>query len=251
MLDRGRPGAAPGHAPARAERFSAAEYDEPIDGRRRPSLRRRLAWYAIGLALVVAICSSIRRPADDFCLGLGRPAAARSSAASSTARSATAIALGDRALPLPPAPLPRRLVVPGRAAQRGRDGVHRRGRVPRRALRPPAADRPRADRSRTSSRRSSTPWRRGSGAPGRDRYMLVLALAIGLAGGWVTVVDRRHRRGVPRPRRSPGSRSSCTTGHAGQPSRGAPRSRRSSKRRRPPEGWRRRSDSRESASRDR
>ena len=36
---------------SRRPRFSAAEYDDPIDGRA-PSFRRRVAWYAIGLVLV-------------------------------------------------------------------------------------------------------------------------------------------------------------------------------------------------------
>ena len=67
-----------------------------------------------------------------------------------------------RDLSLPPDPLPRRLVVPGCAAQLDRHRVHRRGDVPRRAPRPaprwPASTR----RSRTSPRRSSTRSRRVS-----------------------------------------------------------------------------------------
>ncbi len=38
-----------------AERFGAAEYDEAGEHGEPPSLRRRLAWYAIGIALTVAI----------------------------------------------------------------------------------------------------------------------------------------------------------------------------------------------------
>ena len=34
-----------------AERFSAAEYDESVDGRP-PSFRRRIAWYGLGFALI-------------------------------------------------------------------------------------------------------------------------------------------------------------------------------------------------------
>ena len=45
---------------AEAERFGAAEYDEPIGGQP-PSLLRRLAWYAVGLGGVVAIEEIIGR----------------------------------------------------------------------------------------------------------------------------------------------------------------------------------------------
>jgi len=37
-----------------AAQFSAAEYDDTIDGRA-PSIRRRVAWYAIGLVLVAGV----------------------------------------------------------------------------------------------------------------------------------------------------------------------------------------------------
>ncbi len=37
-----------------AERFHAAEYDEPVRGRK-PSLLRRLAWYVLGVAGVLAL----------------------------------------------------------------------------------------------------------------------------------------------------------------------------------------------------
>src|SRR5215207_6176629 len=37
-----------------AERFGAAEYDEPVHGRR-PSVLRRLAWYILGVGGVLAL----------------------------------------------------------------------------------------------------------------------------------------------------------------------------------------------------
>src|ERR687887_43819 len=37
-----------------AERFGAAEYDEPVRGRR-PSILRRLAWYILGVGGVVLL----------------------------------------------------------------------------------------------------------------------------------------------------------------------------------------------------
>jgi hypothetical protein len=51
-----------------AERFGAAEYDEVIDGVR-PPLRRRLAWYLVGVALVLAIV--FIHPDAEGQLGLG------------------------------------------------------------------------------------------------------------------------------------------------------------------------------------
>ncbi len=36
------------------------------------------------------------------------------------------------------------------------------------------------------------------GAPGRDRYLFVLTIGIGLVGGYLTAVDRWDRRGLPR-----------------------------------------------------
>ena len=53
-----------------AVRFNAAEYDDPIDGRA-PSLRRRVAWYAIGLVLVAAIFLVHPAPQADFALSAG------------------------------------------------------------------------------------------------------------------------------------------------------------------------------------
>ena len=113
-----------------AAHFSAAEYDDAVDGRA-PSFRRRIAWYAIGLALVAAIYIVHPSPQSDFALGPGD-------------RQKTiffGLLYGDdrhgdrdgrRPLPLSPAPLPGRLVLSGRAPQRGRHRDHRRGRVPRR-----------------------------------------------------------------------------------------------------------------------
>jgi hypothetical protein len=53
-----------------ASRFSAAEYDDTFEGRA-PSIRRRMAWYAVGLALVAAIFVVHPSPQDDFALGSG------------------------------------------------------------------------------------------------------------------------------------------------------------------------------------
>jgi hypothetical protein len=51
-----------------AERFGAAEYDEVIDGTR-PPLPRRLAWYLVGVGLIVAVV--LIHPDAGGALGLG------------------------------------------------------------------------------------------------------------------------------------------------------------------------------------
>ncbi len=53
-----------------AERFGAAEYDELVDGVR-PPLRRRLAWYLVGIGLILAIMFIAPDPESDFHLTLG------------------------------------------------------------------------------------------------------------------------------------------------------------------------------------
>ena len=50
-----------------AERFGAAEYDEPVGGHP-PSILRRLAWYGLGLAGVAAILMIHPAPARDLYL---------------------------------------------------------------------------------------------------------------------------------------------------------------------------------------
>jgi hypothetical protein len=52
---------------AEAERFGAAEYDEPIGGQP-PSALRRLAWYAVGLGGVAAILLIHPAPAQELYL---------------------------------------------------------------------------------------------------------------------------------------------------------------------------------------
>lgn len=53
-----------------AERFGAAEYDEPVEGRM-PSIWRRLAWYAIGIGGVAAIVSLHPAPGDELFMSGG------------------------------------------------------------------------------------------------------------------------------------------------------------------------------------
>ncbi len=53
-----------------AERFGAAEYDEP-SARERPTLRGRLAWYVLGVAIIAAVLFVYPGTADRLPLGLG------------------------------------------------------------------------------------------------------------------------------------------------------------------------------------
>jgi hypothetical protein len=53
-----------------AERFGAAEYDEVVDGVR-PPLRRRLAWYVVGVSLILAIVFIHPDPEGQLGLALG------------------------------------------------------------------------------------------------------------------------------------------------------------------------------------
>lgn len=58
-----------------ASRFGAAEYDEPVRGRRH-SILRRIAWYAIGAVGVVAVFRIHPDPMRDLYLLVGDPAGA-------------------------------------------------------------------------------------------------------------------------------------------------------------------------------
>jgi len=54
-----------------AERFSAAEYDDIDRWGRKPSLLRRLAWYTLGLVLILVAFKVHPDPAGELFLGLG------------------------------------------------------------------------------------------------------------------------------------------------------------------------------------
>ena len=59
-----------------AERFGAAEYDEAARDGHMPSVRRRLAWYVLGVGLVLAILFVHPAPDADLFLGVGDRVAA-------------------------------------------------------------------------------------------------------------------------------------------------------------------------------
>ena len=185
-----------------AERFGTAEYYESTRDGERPRVRRRLAWYGLGVGIAIAILYIHPAPADGAvprlrATGSGPSSAAWSSLgigvaqASPSPRSATTASASRTprrtrarcSTPPPPRSSTRstfRGAIFGTAADRRPRGEPRQ-RHPDPALRPDDA----------------------AGAPGRDRYLLVLTLGIGLIGGWLTAVTGGIAGRVPRPRRHP------------------------------------------------
>ena len=229
-----------------AARFSAAEYDDTFEGQA-PSLRRRVAWYAIGLVLVAAIFVVHPSPQSDFALGAGdRPKTIFYGFLYAAIGTATALGIALYRY--------RRLRFPDVWSYPGAllnavvtaiiDEVAFRGAVLGilllTGLNPTAANVIQALLYALATR---------LGAPGRNRWLLVMAVLIGLAGGWVTAVTGGIAaaflgHAVTR------FAVFLSTGHAGQ---FLPRGREIEEieaRRRPPQGWRV-IGSREPASRDR
>ena len=217
-----------------AASFSAAEYDDTIDGRA-PSVRRRVAWYAIGLVLVAGIFLVHPTPQDDLFLGSGdRPLAITYGFLYAAA--GTAIVLGVAFYRYRRLRFPDVWSYPGALLNAVMtaliDEVTFRGAIfgvlLLTGLEPNAANAIQAILYALATR---------LGAPGRNRYMLVMAILVGLAGGWVTAVTGGTAAaflGHAVIRFS----VFLATGHAGQ---FAPRGREVEEieeTRRPPKGWR-------------
>jgi len=229
-----------------ASRFSAAEYDDTFEGRA-PSIRRRMAWYAVGLALVAAIFVVHPSPQDDFALGSGdREKTIVLGLLYAVVGSSIAMGVAFyryHRLRFPdvwsyPGALLNSVVtaIVDEVAFRGAvlgvlllTGMEATLAIVIQALLYTLATR--------------------LGAPGRNRWMLLMAIGIGLAGGWVTVVTGGIAaaflgHAVTR------FAVFLATGHAGQ---FLPRGREVEEieaKRRPPQGWRV-IGPREPASRDR
>ena len=229
-----------------AARFSAAEYDDTIDGTE-PSFRRRIAWYAVGLLLVLAIVVVHPAPEIDFALGAGdRPKALAYGFL--YAAIGTAIALGIayyryRRLRFPdvwsyPGALLNAVVtaIVDEVAFRGAIL----GLLLLTGLEASAANLIQALLYALTTR---------LGAPGRNRWMLLMAIGVGLAGGWTTAVTG----GIAAAFLGHAATRFAvflSTGHAGQ---FLPRGREVEEieaKQRPPNGWRV-IGPRESVSRDR
>jgi hypothetical protein len=217
-----------------ASRFNAAEYDDPIDGHA-PSFRKRVAWYAIGLVLVVGIFLVHPAPQQDFALSAGDRAKSFTFGFLYAAVG-TAIALGIafwryRRLRFPdvwsyPGAL-LNAVVTALVDEVAFRGVIL-GLLILTGLEPTAANAIQAILYALATR---------LGAPGRNRWMLVMAILVGLAGGWVTAVTGGIAAAFVG---HAATRFSVflSTGHAGQ---FLPRGREVEEieeKRRPPKGWR-------------
>ena len=215
-----------------AQRFGAAEYDEPVRGRR-PSVIRRLAWYILGVGGVLA---AARRPS---LAGVLAPPPGRRSRRDPA-----------RVPPRRPRASPRRWAWPGTTTAGCASPTSRaypgalaneiltafideavfRGAVLGYFLWALAGtDVAPGTASSIAILGQAVMYVLATrlGAPGRDRYMFILALAIGLVGGWATLLTGgigASFLGHAITRVA----VFLTTGHAGQPPARAPRSRTSS-----------------------
>lgn len=216
-----------------AQRFGAAEYDEPVRGHR-PSVLRRLAWYILGVGGVLALLFAHPTPETSLHLQVGD-------------RSGLLIALLLGGLGVGQAVGMawyhyRRLRFPNVGAYPGGlvneiltafiDEAVFRGAVLGYFLWA-GADANLAILGSTVAYVLATRL----GAPGRDPYMFVLALGIGLVGGWATL----QTGGIGASFLGHAITRVAvflTTGHAGQPPARGTEPEEIERRRRTPEGWR-------------
>lgn len=216
-----------------AERFGAAEYDEPVRGRR-PSIIRRLAWYILGVGGVLALLFVHPQPEFDLHLTVGDRSGILLAFVIAAIGVGQAVALAFLHY--------RRIRFPDFAAYPGAlaneiltafiDEAVFRGAVLGYFLWV-GADANLAILGQTVIYALATRL----GAPGRDRYMLLLAMLIGLVGGWATLLTGGIGasflgHAVTRVA------VFLTTGHPGQPPARGTEPEDVEKRRRTPDGWR-------------
>ncbi len=216
-----------------AERFNAAEYDEPVRGRR-PSLVRRLAWYILGVGGVLALLLVHPTAEVDLHLQVGDRSGIVLAFVIGGLGVGQAVALALLHY--------RRLRFPDIAAYPGAlineiltafiDEAVFRGAVLGYFLLV-------TDNISLAILGQAVVYVLATrlGAPGRDKYVLVLALLIGLVGGWATLVTGGIgasflAHAITRVA------VFLTTGHAGQPPARGTEVEDVEKRRRTPEGWR-------------
>lgn len=218
-----------------AQRFGAAEYDEATRDGYRPSFWRRMAWYGLGIGMLVAILLVHPNPQRDLFLapgarlptllfGLGY--------AFIGAMQAIAFAwLRYRHLRLPEVASYPGALINSVATALIDEAVFRGlvyGTLLGMSINPTTANVMQALLYALATR---------LGAPGRDRYMLVLALTIGLAGGWLTSATGGVAAAFLGHAVTRFSVFLCT-GHAGQVALRGTEPEEIEHRRRVPEGWR-------------
>ena len=216
-----------------AQRFGAAEYDEPVRGRR-PSVLRRLAWYLLGVGGVLALL--LAHPSPEYSLHL---------TGGDRSGILLAVLLGGLGVGQAIAIAwfhYRRLRLPDVGAYPGGlaneiltafiDEAVFRGAVLGYFLWA-GADTNLAILGQAVVYVLATRL----GAPGRDAYMFLVAAVIALIGGWATLLTGgigASFLGHAITRVA----VFLTTGHAGQPPERGAEIEEVERRRRPPEGWR-------------
>jgi hypothetical protein len=224
-----------------AERFHAAEYDEPVRGRR-PSLVRRFAWYVLGVAGVVALLLVHPAAEQDLFLQAGDRSGILLALVLGGLGVGQAVALALLHY--------RRLRLPNIAAYPGAlvneiltafidEAVFRGAVLGYLVWALENTDAPPGTATSLAILASALVYALATrlGAPGRDKYMLVLALLIGLVGAWATLLTGGIGaaflgHAITRVA------VFLTTGHAGQPPARGTEVEDVEKRRRTPEGWR-------------
>jgi hypothetical protein len=218
-----------------AERFGAAEYDEAKRDGRAPSLRRRLAWYLLGIGLVILILFVHPAPQQQLFLGSGdRLKALAFGFVYGVIGASQAVAfawLRYRRLRLPKVSSYPGALINAISTAFIDEAVYRGalfGLLLGAGLDVTAANVAQALVYELSTRLA---------APGRDRYMLVLALLVGLAGGWLTAATGGIAAAFLGHAVTRFSVFLCT-GHAGQVALRGREDEDIERRRRTPEGWR-------------
>ena len=224
-----------------AERFHAAEYDEPVRGRK-PSLLRRLAWYVLGVAGVLALLFVHPAAEQDLFLKAGDRSGILLALVLGGLGVGQAVALALLHY--------RRLRLPNIAAYPGAlvneiltafidEAVFRGAVLGYLVWALENTDAAPGTATSLAILGSALVYALATrlGAPGRDKYMLVLAMLIGLVGAWATLLTGGIGaaflgHAITRVA------VFLTTGHAGQPPAKGTEVEDVEKRRRTPEGWR-------------
>lgn len=230
-----------------AERFGTAEYYESTRDGERPRIRRRLAWYGLGAGIVVAMAYIHPAPQADLFLGTGdRLGAVMGGLIFAGLGVAQALAFATLRY--------QRIRFPDTGSYPGAllnstatafiDEATFRGAILGTML-TLDLEANLANIVQTLLYALTTRL----GAPGRDRYLLVLTLGIGFIGGWLTAVTG----GIAAAFLGHAATRFAVflaTGHTGQTLPKGREVEEIDRRRRPPEGWRV-IGSRESPQRDR
>jgi CAAX prenyl protease-like protein len=218
-----------------AERFGTAEYYESTRDGERPRIRRRLAWYGLGSALVVAIAYIHPAPQGQLYLGSGDRLGAVTGGLI-FAGIGIAQALAFATLRYQRIRFPEARSYPGAllnsTATAFIDEATFRGAIFGMLL-GLGLEANLANIIQTLLYVLTTRL----GAPGRDRYLLVLTLAIGFIGGWLTAVTG----GIAAAFLGHAATRFAVflaTGHTGQTLPKGREIEEIDRRRRPPDGWR-------------